>query len=218
MITIGYLNYEKTSDGYRVGNGTFGYLYNGIGSGLAKIPSNGHIEIPHYISVDDKMYPVVELSAYCFRQITEIKSVVLPHTLKVISTDAFWGTSIKDLLIPSSVKELKYYTFSTMRSLESITFEYGINLTNVMPYLFFSCTSLKTIYYWGLTDLSSIDYPFRLCSNLSSIYVLYNYPSNGTFGGHAVIRSFLLSPVCKPCKTLKIRNNRFLIERHDFLD
>ena len=74
MINIGYLSYKERTGGYQVGNGSS----NNYGSGLFKAPNDGKLSIPPFIKVNDVMHPVVELSAYCFRGKSCIKSIILP--------------------------------------------------------------------------------------------------------------------------------------------
>ena len=198
MVNIGYLSYTETTGGYQVGNGGT----NPFGSGLYQEPKDGKIVIPPFIKVSDVMQPVVSLSTYCFRGKKCIKSVTLPFTLKLISTDSFWDTSITNIFIPASVCEIQNHSFSNMNKLVSITFETSMKL-DISKYYhrwLMSCSSLKTIYYCGQTDLSELSDVFAQVTEIPNIYVLYGY--SGTFGRQSVIKTDHCPSQNKHCITL----------------
>lgn len=196
------LLFIKASDGCQIGNGV-------KGSGLVGSLVSSEIEIPPYATLENTIYPVVSLSNYCFKEISGIKDVTLPSTLKTIGIDSFWKTSITKLIIPSSVKTISSCSFSTMLKLKIIIFEGEIEKFG--NYIFQACVLLEKVYYCGMNDVSGIKDPFYddpgYEENDPTVYVPSLYPSSWTFGLHSVVHM----NVCptKKCATACNMNKRF---------
>ena len=176
------LLFVKIDDGCQVGNGN-------AGSGLVGSLVNSKIEIPPYANIENALYPVVSLSDFCFREISGLKSVVLPSTLKTLGTDSFWKTSITKLIIPSSVEKLSSFCLSTMLQLKILIFEGEIKEFGYRSIQ--TCVSLEKIYYCGMNDVSEINDPLFVDAGYEakdpSVYVPSSYPSTWTFGSHPVL-------------------------------
>ena len=65
----------------------------------------------------------VKLDYQCFERCTNLTSIELPSTLKIISNTCFSYTSITTLTIPASVEMISYSNFSNVSTLTSIIFE-----------------------------------------------------------------------------------------------
>ena len=178
-VVVGDLLFSKIDhlNEYQVGNGQ-------NGSGL--VNDVEYVEIPSHINVQGIKYKVTQISSYCFKRKSCLKSVSLPHTIRKISVDSFWRTNISHLFIPNSVTTLSSYAFSSMLSLETIVFEKGIKLTQTGSYLFLTCYTKYTIFYCSDIDMSHLEYCFLGNTTLPDIYVLNTYPAD-TFGGQNVI-------------------------------
>ncbi|MBQ9685945.1 MAG: leucine-rich repeat protein [Oscillospiraceae bacterium] len=86
-----------------------------------------------------------------FRSCQKLKTVNLPETLEEIGEEAFYGcTALEEIIIPQSVIRLKNYTFR-------------------------NCTGLKRVYFMGKPTDALYAQMFSGCTNLSDIYVAWNY-------------------------------------------
>lgn len=56
----------------------------------------------------------------CFWGCNNLSEIHLPESLKKIDAYAFWGTSIKEIDIPESVKEIRIGAFNQCRNLETV--------------------------------------------------------------------------------------------------
>lgn len=146
-------------------------------------------------------YKVIEISTYCFKNCSLLKHVSLPNTLKTIGWDAFYGTSIASLIVPRSVKTLNFAAFSSMKYLETITFEQGIELITVGTDCFSCCTKLKKIILPNVREPITVnlimvnDVELVYCGKIAhksktifqninvEVYVSNKYPLDSTFGG-----------------------------------
>lgn len=143
---------------------------------------------------------VAEIAESTFKNNTKITSVVLPETIEIIGSRAFYGcTNLKSVIIPNSAtsKTARSTTASTVESwfdgctkLHKVTL--GTGLTEIGKALFRNCSSLINVVipenvtsinneaFNGCTSLSSIVIPvsvtsiaddaFANCPNLSTIY------------------------------------------------
>jgi len=131
----------------------------------------GNIVVPSEIySIDNQSYyQVTSIGYQAFYNCRNVKSLILPESVKYISTGAFYGcSSLRSINIPDSVKLITNQVFYGCSSLTSIQLPEGIN--SIDGEAFYGCTSLSSIKlpesvtYIGLKS-------FKNCSNLSSINI-----------------------------------------------
>ena len=94
--------------------------------------------------------------------------VIIPDTVKTIGMQAFAGSSVKKLDIPSSVTSIENYAFDACTNLESINL--SCKITKIGERLFQNCRSLKEI---NIPDtVESIEFlAFRGCDSLTSVVI-----------------------------------------------
>ncbi|MCH5234808.1 MAG: leucine-rich repeat protein [Muribaculaceae bacterium] len=105
-------------------------------------------------------------AGHCFTNCTNLKSIILPNSLRYIGWSVFEGcTSLVSIVIPESVTSIMYSAFNGCSSLVAI------KLPNTITYLqnwtFGHCTSLETIELPN--SLRGMDAAFEGCTNLSTI-------------------------------------------------
>ncbi|MDE6008689.1 MAG: leucine-rich repeat domain-containing protein [Muribaculaceae bacterium] len=76
-----------------------------------------------------------------------IENMTLPSTIKTISQGAFSGSSIRSISLPQSLKTLSYMAFSGCKNLTSISVP--SNVTNIESGAFYACSSLASVYISG---------------------------------------------------------------------
>lgn len=108
----------------------------------------------------------------------QIKEYSIAEGVTKIERNAFWGSSIRKVVLPNSLQEMEESVFRECPNLETVVF--GNNLTYVSTYCFYKCSSLKHI-----TIPDSLDYvPFGFvsnCKNLESITLHENITEIGPF-------------------------------------
>lgn len=157
-----------------------------------------HITIPDSITVDGKKYKVWGISGSAFEGNTDIVTVTLPDSLRVINSRAFKNCSnLRQINIPRNCF-LTYNVFENCTSLEEIVIHSGFNLENGTR-LFTGCTSLKRVviekgehigahFFDGCTSLEELVLPssmddigyeaFAGCYNLKKIIINHTGVSN----------------------------------------
>lgn len=156
----------------------------------------------------------------CIRNLRSIKEIIIPNTLEGIP-----DTSIADLFelrkitIPQSIKyigpfscnfpKLTQLIFAQNSSLISIGDHFLIHCQSirylVLPNslqtlsnleLFYDCTNLKYIYYFGAIDHSSSENLLNLTSSFTRVFVSPSYPTK-TFGCKNV--TVFSNPIVQTC-------------------
>ena len=148
-----------------------------IPQSVERISNSAFIGCPNIAKiVVDKDNPVFDSRNDCNAIIdTKNNSIVLgckntniPIGVKEVGINAFNGSSIKSINIPSSINKIERQAFSNCRLLESIIFPNS--LTYLGSYAFNNCVSLKEIVI--PEKLQSIKfYPFIDCTSLETIIV-----------------------------------------------
>ena len=165
----------------KIGNHAFANCINlkeiYIPQSVERISNSAFIGCPNIAKiVVDKDNPVFDSRNDCNAIIdTKNNSIVLgckntniPIGVKEVGINAFNGSSIKSINIPSSINKIERQAFSNCRLLESIIFPNS--LTYLGSYAFNNCVSLKEIVI--PEKLQSIKfYPFIDCTSLETIIV-----------------------------------------------
>lgn len=135
----------------------------------------------------------------------------IPYGIQFISADAFAGSSVKEILLPDSVKELPDALFENLKTLESV--KLPENLAELPPYLFSGCSSLKKVRLpVVITHLS--EGLFYNCESLEEITLregIQELPEN-VFAGCASLKSLIIpssvykigKDAFKDCKNLEV--------------
>ena len=80
------------------------YYYKGEAKLLKNGYSSENIEIPESVNYQGKTYPVTELASHCFSYSENLKSIVLPNSIKIIGDNCFYGcNALNRMLILSTV-------------------------------------------------------------------------------------------------------------------
>ena len=128
--------------------------------------------------------PVTEILPEAFKEHSNIKSVRLPSSLKIIGKDAFYHCGISTIDLPSSLETIGYGAFSGCSQLETI--DLPSSLETIGYGAFKGCSQLKTITIpasvktinagafaeTGLTDVYFEDTTYKWTKTLYSYYTL----------------------------------------------
>lgn len=115
---------------------------------------------------DGKTYRVGALEDKCFQNAANLQKVVLSEGIEQISTCAFENSSLKEIVIPGSVKTIENSAFRKCYNLTEITILSGV--TTIGDYAFSGCKKLRNIIIPdGVTTIG--DYAFINCIGLEKI-------------------------------------------------
>lgn len=134
-----------------------------------------------------------------FSNCKNLGSIELPEQLISIGIDAFKGSGLRSIIIPSSVQNVRGYAFQECKQLSTVSFNNP--KTEIEHMVFNDCSSLSSVslpssikrladgIFWGCTSLQSIVIPktvtvldvyvFYGCSALRSIVLPQNVVSIG---------------------------------------
>lgn len=88
---------------------------------------------------------VKEIKDYAFYSCKNLTSVTLPKNLEILGTNVFnLCRNLESIEIPSTVKDLGKYTFSAS-GLKSVTIPESETLTNISHYVFYQCQQLTEV-------------------------------------------------------------------------
>ena len=150
----------------------------------------GDIVIPETVSHNGLEYEVTRISDYAFAYCSELKSVVLPASLKDIGDYAFeFCVSLEDIIIPDSVRHIGVGTLSGCFRLKFV--QLSTSLDTIPERLFSNCYQLKEVeipegvMYVGHSVfaycymLENISFPSTLkkIGNLAKKYFQFDCPS-----------------------------------------
>ena len=116
---------------------------------LKKSPSSknnytGDLVIPKSIEHEGKTYTVSSIDS-AFQNCSNLTSVELPNSLKVISPYSFYGCEgLTSIRLPDSLKIIGYSAFAGCTGLKSI--EFPENLEHVRDKAFSNCSNLSTVF------------------------------------------------------------------------
>ena len=85
--------------------------YEGIDRAV-DINTTGSVDIPQTIKLGNGIYDVTIIGAGAFRSITGLTGVTIPEGIVTIGNGAFDTTSLKQVIIPSTVKNIGNYAFT----------------------------------------------------------------------------------------------------------
>ena len=174
------------------------YNHNWSVKSLADGVIKTHIVIPDSILVDGVKNRVYSVSSGAFEGNTDIQTVILPDSLRFLSSMAFRNcTNLRQINLPRKCT-ITDRVFENCTSLEEIEIPTGFNLENGSR-IFTGCTSLKKVvmksgyyigrrFFYGCTSLEELILPssieeigaeaFAGCNNLKKITISHTGTSN----------------------------------------
>ncbi len=167
-----------------------------IYSGKVIIPSR----IPRVIELGDtvftKDYIVVGIESEAFRDSKQLTGVVMPATLRVIGSMAFYGCiNLREVVMPSNLNSIGSYAFKGCESIEKIDIPSTID--DIKDGVFEGCKSLKTVLFHGDAIENIGGSAFKDCVSLKEIDLPSNLKTLGTFAFSG----------CESLNSLKIPHN-----------
>lgn len=108
----------------------------------------------------------------CFYEWSNLKTIELSPSVKVIEASAFRDSGLKSIIIPETVRFLEHSIFERCQSLETVEFKGTMDqIIKPFPtYLFVQCSALKQVILpLGLTVIRGWD--FTQCTSLSEINI-----------------------------------------------
>ena len=108
----------------------------------------GDIKIPDRIWIEGKYYYVTSIAASAFFEIgtanIELKSIVLPNTIKTIGENAFWCCrGLVSIIIPEGITKIGAGAFYSCTSLKSIVIPNSVMY--IGDYILGNCDNLESI-------------------------------------------------------------------------
>ena len=167
-----------------------------------------NIECKHNLESKDEKVIINEgaesIDASLFENCASIKEVILPNTLKNISDESFSGfLSLTSIKIPTNVTNIGNHAFKDCKSLVSITISNSV--TRIGYYAFENCKSLnKIVIPKGVIRI--LDGMFSNCTSLTSITLSDNVTS---IGSSALYKCSSLTSIVIPSSVTNIASNAF---------
>lgn len=128
---------------------------------------SGEVEIPSEVKDGNgKPYRVVELWQSIFEYKRDITKVIVPEGVTKIGPGAFAGSGVESVILPSSLREIKFTAFNGCKKLSSITIPKGV--TKVEYNTFEGCESLRSVTLPNSINAIG-ESAFEGCRNLRSI-------------------------------------------------
>lgn len=109
-----------------------------------------------------------ELSFGMFRNLKNLKTLVIPDTVKIIGDYCFENSGLEEIVIPETVTKVGAYAFSGCTSLKKVTILAKID---VLPRNFFlDCTALETVILPDTITTIEVD-AFKNCSSFKTLEI-----------------------------------------------
>jgi len=103
-----------------------------------------HVYIPETFAYNGEAYTVVSIGPHAFANCTNLKSVYLPSTLKLINDYAFWNCErLAEVSIPDKVTSIGEGAFANCIALKEIVIPDLV--VKISDFAFFACGGLKKI-------------------------------------------------------------------------
>jgi len=107
----------------------------------------GKVIVPETIVAEGISYKVVGIGDYAFDHDYNIKSIILPNTIKYLENGVFSHSDIKQIVLPNSITRIGKDIFYECRKLESVIFPDSAiyNSNTIYDWTFNGCYKLKEI-------------------------------------------------------------------------
>ncbi|MBQ2596738.1 MAG: leucine-rich repeat protein, partial [Oscillospiraceae bacterium] len=102
------------------------------------VDENGCVKIP---------FGVTRLAPECLKDRSEIRRLILPPGLEMLTEREFSGTSIREIRLPESLIRLEGHVFENCTELEDVVLPSG--MTTLRGELFVNCPKLRYIFFGG---------------------------------------------------------------------
>lgn len=121
---------------------------------------------------------VIEIGDYAFGS-TSIRSLEIPYGVTSIGQSAFSSCSAEEIVIPEGVRELRRHVFGS--SLKTVTIPASVKY--IRGYAFFSCDKLRQINFQGSKEEWRKIIVEEQNNKLRWVRINYNYSYVGLYGG-----------------------------------
>lgn len=144
------------------------------GSGITEIELHENMEIKERAFSSSYLKKLIlpaniKLESGVFSRISTLEEVCLSDSIKQVSKSLFSGCkSLKQIKLGESVEEIGDHAFSECSSIEYIAFPE--NLNSIGNYAFSGCEALKNIEFGSSLNIIG-DYAFSSCNNLKQITI-----------------------------------------------
>ncbi len=130
---------------------------------------HAHIVIPSTIEYESDIYTVTTIGVSAFARTTEVQSVVLPETIKIIESKAFSTcVNLDSILIPNQVETIAESTFESCTNLKYV--HLGDGIKQIGGYAFMDCLNLQEINIPAQCESIGND-AFTWCKALSKVII-----------------------------------------------
>lgn len=104
----------------------------------------GDIVVPSEVSYNGKLFSVIRIGSYAFRNSSEALTITLPNSINTIGDSAFEDcTKLKNINLPDGITDIGSSAFESCEALESISIPKGLK---EIPYeMLYRCASLREI-------------------------------------------------------------------------
>ena len=164
------------------------------------------INIPNFIIYDGYEYEVVRIGEHAFSNSSNLKSVIIPNSLKSIGKHAFHKcTNLWELELPDTISNVECFAFESCSAMKCTNIP--SSLTTICHGVFFDCSSLTSLNLPdGVTEIEAD--AFAYCSSLKSISI----PENVSRIGRSAFRA------CSSLESITLPDSLTIIEQELFED
>ena len=198
---------------------TRGLSYQMLDDGTYAVYSHSVASLPEEIIIPPTYNgsPVTQLRYVAFRDANQIKTVMMPNTIKKIDWEAFSRcTSLENVYLPEGLTTLKHYAFLECSSMESIRLPESLEVID--HNVFVDCSALKELYIPAKT--ASIGYNvFIGCDSLERYIIAPGNPLYTSIDGvlynkaGTILRAY---PLGRTNKTFTVPNGVTTIDSQAF--
>ncbi len=115
-------------------------------------------------------YPVIEIGEFAFDYCTNLTSIIIPESVRIIGMYAFNGcTGLTEIIIPDNVTSIGFEAFGRCSSLKSI--EIPNEVTCIDVHMFFNCVSLESVVIPNSVTQIGLG-AFDNCPNLRDVHYI----------------------------------------------
>ncbi len=144
---------------------------------------SGNIAIPSHVTIDGVECVVTAIGNSAFKNCTSLKAIVLPSTIKRIDNYAFKGCgTLTTITLPSGLEYIGYAAFMGCDHIRS--FNFGSALKHISSYAFFDCRGVQELNIPHTMENIDPD-AFLNCQSLSTLTIDMECIPDGSFSACA---------------------------------